>query len=358
MICKQRTSTFWSMTLITIQFWLEVTVWGMRYCTWHLWAGSSVSISICFILAAFRPAFKDTIVISVLFQLHCPPVVRCMLVPQHTTWIPEKNLTGAAGCLDISVRRRYGAFADGRAWKVFALQARWGWMFVHWCWCEHDAFRNVQDRMVHTEKEAREMAEPEDQVCSGDGVIWRDQLVVFFPLQDFYGMGGRTARWSLNLIIGRWTQFERWHVNAFVRSFLWVSRIDMILISYWVYSGCLFCGAALNARGTFDGACHIAIQQSLWIILTQGVWPLVALVTLIQFLIQRVAYGFLIVWVQAFRGLCAEFWILLPPVSEPAQWDLHPGSFWDTERRFGRRILGWVNVATAAARPAFARDFS
>ena len=30
-------------------------------------------------------------------------------------------------------------------------------------------FRNIQDRMVHTEKEAREMAEPEDQVGSGDG---------------------------------------------------------------------------------------------------------------------------------------------------------------------------------------------
>lgn len=45
-------------------------------------------------------------------------------------------------------------------------------------------FRNIQDRMVHTEKEAREMAEPEDQVGSGDGkqgVIWRDQLVVCFP---------------------------------------------------------------------------------------------------------------------------------------------------------------------------------
>jgi len=25
-------------------------------------------------------------------------------------------------------------------------------------------FSNIQDRMVHTEKEAREMAEPEDQV--------------------------------------------------------------------------------------------------------------------------------------------------------------------------------------------------
>lgn len=30
--------------------------------------------------------------------------------------------------------------------------------------------------------------------------------------------------------------------------FLWVSGIDIILMSYWVYSGCLFCGAALNAR--------------------------------------------------------------------------------------------------------------
>ena len=31
--------------------------------------------------------------------------------------------------------------------------------------------------------------------------------VFFLKSQDFYGMGGRTARWSLNLIIGRWTQF-------------------------------------------------------------------------------------------------------------------------------------------------------
>eukprot|EP00434_Breviolum_minutum_P029508 symbB.v1.2.026093.t1/scaffold2583.1/size75752/2 len=81
-------------------------------------------------------------------------------------------------------------------------------------------------RMVHTEKEAREMAEPEDQ--------------------DFYGMGGRTARWSLNLIIG-----------------------------------CLFC----------------------------GVWPLVSLVTLIQFLIQRVAYGFLIALSETRKGDSGgEFW--------------------------------------------------
>ena len=54
-----------------------------------------------------------------------------------------------------------------------------------------NTLRNIQDRMVHTEKEAREMAEPEDQVGSGDGkqgVIWRDQrLSCVFPGFLWYG---------------------------------------------------------------------------------------------------------------------------------------------------------------------------
>lgn len=81
-------------------------------------------------------------------------------------------------------------------------------------------------RAMHTEKEARDMAEPEDQ--------------------EFYGMGGRFARWSLNLVIG-----------------------------------CIFC----------------------------GVWPLVTLVTLVQFLLQRVAYGYLFAFAETKKADSGgEFW--------------------------------------------------
>ncbi|CAK9042413.1 CSC1-like protein At4g02900 [Durusdinium trenchii] len=81
-------------------------------------------------------------------------------------------------------------------------------------------------RTTYTEAEARQKAEPEDQ--------------------DFYGMGGRTARWSLNLVIG-----------------------------------CIFC----------------------------SVWPMVPLVVLLQFLMQRLAYGYLIAFAETRKpDLGGEFW--------------------------------------------------
>ncbi len=182
---------------------------------------------------------------------------------------------------------------------------------------------------------------------------------VFLKSQDFYGMGGRTARWSLNLIIGRWTQFAHGAGLSMRLSVLFFKFLGFISYWYQIEFTQVVCSAVLSSMQTWHfwrwfshshKAKPLNHSESRCVASCGFGHP------------DPVSHSKGRLWLFDCLGLSFpcfffpfRFWILLPPVSEPAQWDLHRGSFWDTERRFGRRILGWVNVATAAARLEFAR---
>ena len=132
----------------------------MRYCTGHLWAGSCVSISICFILVAFFLLCRGGL--PTCFQgYHCHlssfSTSLSSSGPLHADASDLTPPTGSAGCPIISSHTKVWSFCEWLCLESFCSSGRMDvceWMDVDVD--EHDAFFLIFKTGWHIQKKKLE----------------------------------------------------------------------------------------------------------------------------------------------------------------------------------------------------------